>query len=63
MKDPKGRKVVGFDKHVFVCENKRDSGHPRGCCSKKSKNDIKTLFVYEQIMKNRRNSIKLVKTI
>ena len=26
MKDPKGRKVVGFEKHVFVCENKRDSG-------------------------------------
>ena len=22
MKDPKGRKNVGFDKHVFVCENK-----------------------------------------
>ena len=22
MKDPKGRKVVGFEKHVFVCENK-----------------------------------------
>ena len=47
MKDPKGRKVVGFDKHVFVCENKRDSGHPRECCSKKSKNDIKTLFKKE----------------
>ena len=44
MKDPKGRKVVGFEKHVFVCENKRDSGHPRECCSKKSKNDIKALF-------------------
>ena len=37
MKDPKGRKVVGFEKHVFVCENKRDSGHPRECCSKKVK--------------------------
>ena len=36
MKDPKGRKIVGFDKHVFVCENKRDSGHPRECCYNKS---------------------------
>ena len=47
MKDPKGRKNVGFDKHVFVCENKRDSGHPRECCSKKSRDDIKALFKKE----------------
>ena len=47
MKDPKGRKIVGFDKHVFVCENKRDSGHPRECCYNKSKDDIKTLFKKE----------------
>ena len=47
MRDPKGRKSVGFDKHVFVCENKRDSGHPRECCYKKSKYDLKTLFKRE----------------
>jgi len=21
-----------FDKHVFVCENERPEGHPKGCC-------------------------------
>lgn len=21
-----------FEKHIFVCENKRPDGHPRGCC-------------------------------
>ena len=47
MKDPKGRNIVGFDRHVFVCENIRDSNHPRKCCSRKSKNDIKTLFKKE----------------
>ena len=47
MRDPKGRKSVGFDKHVFVCENKRDSGHPRECCYNKSKENIKTLFKKE----------------
>lgn len=24
-----------FEKHIFVCENKRPEGHPRGCCSDK----------------------------
>ena len=47
MKDPKSRKIVGFDKHVFVCENKRESGHPRECCYNKNKGDIKTLFKKE----------------
>jgi (2Fe-2S) ferredoxin len=22
-----------FDRHVFVCENRRPDGHPRGCCA------------------------------
>jgi (2Fe-2S) ferredoxin len=24
-----------FEKHIFVCENKRPDGHPRGCCADK----------------------------
>ena len=24
-----------FEKHIFICENKREPGHPRGCCSEK----------------------------
>ena len=24
-----------FDKHIFVCENKRPEGHSRGCCCDK----------------------------
>ena len=22
-----------FERHVFVCENRRPEGHPRGCCA------------------------------
>ena len=47
MKDPKGRKIVGFEKHVFVCENKRTDKHPRQCCFSKTKYDIKMLFKKE----------------
>ena len=47
MKDPKGRKIIGFDKHVFVCENVREKKHPRKCCSSKTKSNIKILFKKE----------------
>lgn len=33
-----------FDKHIFVCENKRPEGHPKGCCADKNSADIKNLF-------------------
>lgn len=24
-----------FDRHVFICGNEREKGHPRGCCTSK----------------------------
>lgn len=30
-----------FDKHVFVCENQRPEGHPRGCCKDKGSSEIR----------------------
>lgn len=24
--------MAPFERHVFVCGNRRDAGHPRGCC-------------------------------
>ena len=33
-----------FEKHIFVCENKRPDGHPRGCCSDKGSKEIRTLL-------------------
>jgi (2Fe-2S) ferredoxin len=44
MKDPKGRTSIGFEKHIFICENSRVSGHPRGCCQEKEGNRIKMMF-------------------
>ena len=55
MKDPKGRKIVGFEKHVFVCENKRSDEHPRQCCSRNTKYDIKMLFKKELEKENNSN--------
>lgn len=33
-----------FNKHIFICENKRPDGHPRGCCADKGASEIKELF-------------------
>ena len=33
-----------FDKHIFICENKRPEGHPRGCCAEKGSAEIKEKF-------------------
>jgi len=47
MKDLKGRTEIGFEKHIFICENERIEGHPRGCCSDLGKNQIRMLFKEE----------------
>lgn len=26
--------MPGYSHHIFVCGNKREKGHPRGCCDK-----------------------------
>lgn len=36
-----------FTKHIFICENKRPDGHPRGCCSSKGSTEIRELFKHK----------------
>lgn len=33
-----------FEKHIFVCENKRSADDPKGCCSDKGSVEIRTKF-------------------
>lgn len=33
-----------FEKHIFICENVRQEGHPRGCCSEKGSRELRQLF-------------------
>ena len=30
-----------FERHVFVCLNQREPGHPRGCCAEKNSRQIR----------------------
>jgi len=33
-----------FEKHIFVCTNQREEGHPRGCCADKNSAEIHEVF-------------------
>jgi (2Fe-2S) ferredoxin len=33
-----------FEKHIFICENKRPEGHPKGCCADKGSPEVKEQF-------------------
>jgi (2Fe-2S) ferredoxin len=33
-----------FDKHIFICENTRPPGHPRGCCASKGAAAVRERF-------------------
>ena len=33
-----------YEKHIFVCENKRPEGHPRGCCFEKGSELVRDKF-------------------
>jgi (2Fe-2S) ferredoxin len=36
-----------FEKHVFVCGNSRDAGHPRGCCAAGGSDAVREAFKTE----------------
>ena len=33
--------MASYERHVFVCQNERESGHPRGCCAAKDSRAIR----------------------
>ncbi|MHA7632145.1 (2Fe-2S) ferredoxin domain-containing protein [Corallococcus sp. M7] len=36
-----------FERHVFVCTNRRPDGHPKGCCATKGGEEVKAAFKEE----------------
>jgi (2Fe-2S) ferredoxin len=33
-----------FEKHIFICMNQREPGHPRGCCDPAGQGELQRLF-------------------
>jgi (2Fe-2S) ferredoxin len=36
-----------YDKHVFICTNRRPDGNPKGCCATKGGEEVRSLFKEE----------------
>ena len=36
-----------FQRHLFVCTNRRPDGHPKGCCATKGSEEIRAAFKAE----------------
>ncbi|MDC0708507.1 (2Fe-2S) ferredoxin domain-containing protein [Stigmatella sp. ncwal1] len=36
-----------FQRHVFVCTNRRPDGHPKGCCATKGGEEVRAAFKSE----------------
>src|SRR5262245_29471625 len=36
-----------YEKHVFICTNRRPDGHPKGCCATKGAEEVRSLFKEE----------------
>lgn len=36
--------MVPFDKHIFICCNRREAGHPRGCCDPAGEEALQKAF-------------------
>lgn len=36
--------MARFEKHIFICQNKREEGHPRGSCAAKGSTEVTELF-------------------
>jgi (2Fe-2S) ferredoxin len=47
---------MGFERHLFVCLNRRADGHPKGCCASKGSEEIHAALkvaAYEKGLKGR----------
>lgn len=36
-----------YQRHIFVCTNRRPDGHPKGCCASKGSEEIRAAFKAE----------------
>jgi (2Fe-2S) ferredoxin len=36
--------MAKFERHIFICTNQRDAGHPRGCCNPSGEGELHRLF-------------------
>jgi (2Fe-2S) ferredoxin len=48
-----------FDYHVFVCVNRRPSGHPKGCCADKGSEELREFFKSEIARRGLKGKVRI----
>ena len=51
-----------FERHIFVCTNQREDGHPKGCCYSKGSERILELFKKELNGKGIQSTVRVNKS-
>ena len=51
--------MARFERHVFVCNNERPIGHPRGCCSGKNSNAIRESLKAEAAVRGLKGKVRI----
>lgn len=47
-----------FERHVFVCTNDREDGHPKGCCQSRGGQDVVKAFKTEVIKRGLKDKVR-----
>ncbi|MCK6600285.1 MAG: (2Fe-2S) ferredoxin domain-containing protein [Bacteroidetes bacterium] len=48
--------------HIFICENERPEGHPRGSCARKGSPDLTAVFKSELAKRNLKGTVRANKS-
>jgi len=47
-----------YQRHIFVCVNRRPEGHPKGCCAEKGSERVRELFKEEVEKRGLRSQVR-----
>lgn len=50
--------MSGFERHIFICTNKRPVGNPRGCCDPEGLGELQLAFKRKLAEKGLKSSVR-----
>jgi (2Fe-2S) ferredoxin len=53
---------VKFEKHIFICTNTREEGHPRGCCNPDGQGELQRLFKVKMAQRGLKATVRANKS-
>jgi (2Fe-2S) ferredoxin len=54
--------MAKFNKHIFVCINTREPGHPRGCCNPTGDGELQRLFKVKLAQRGLKTTVRANKS-